>query len=80
MTKAILEFNLPEEQSELDSAIYGAKNEVVISKILNILAKVMNKGYFPSHWPEEIKADDNLEIFCERLVCEINELTNWRIE
>lgn len=80
MTKAILEFNLPEEQSELDSAIYGSKNEVVISKVLNILAKVMNKGYLPPHWTEEITVDENLEKFCQALIVQINQLTNWRIE
>lgn len=80
MPKAILEFNLPEEKEEFNSAINAIRNEAIISEVINILAKIMNKGYLPQDFPKKIKANENLKLFCETLILFINQKTDWSIE
>lgn len=80
MPKAILEFNLPEEKEEFNSAINATRNEAVISEVINILAKVMNKEYLPNDFSTKIKANENLKLFCENLILFINQKTDWSIE
>ncbi len=80
MPKAMLEFNLPEEREEFNSAVNATRNEATISEVINALAKVMNKGYLPQDFPNSIKVDENLELFCENMILLINRKTDWSIE